>query len=167
MRNHLSAQTIITPNPKKTLKLIAGYEAPTGGSGSISPPLAVMPAKPRFFLVRWIYKILGLLSLMLIVCSATAQSEATTIDTKGITDLFELANKLIPSSSEKATDPVRIQKAINIRVRTNKKKLKQIKRLNKEYKEGLPDYQYDALVAEILAIDVNDVRQLRVLSKGD
>jgi len=70
----------------------------------------------------------------------------------------------MPSTSGKSDDPIRIQRSLRIRVNTNRKKLRQVKRLNKEYKKGMPDYQYDALLSEILAIDVNDVRQLRILS---
>jgi len=107
-----------------------------------------------------------LLILGLLMISGGMYGQTDSITIKGLSDYVELANKLMPDgSSTKSDDPIRIQRSLRIRVATNRKKLKQVLNLNKMYDQGkLKDFQYDALLSEILAIDVNDVRKLRILS---
>ena len=164
MRRHLSQRNqIIVISPNKAIAQLGkigliGSETPDPGVILTQTPMSTSRLR------KFLYELFGWLFWVLLFVNTNLSAQSDSLTIKGISDYIELANKLMPSTSGKSDDPIRIQRSLRIRVNTNRKKLRQVKRLNKEYKKGMPDYQYDALLSEILAIDVNDVRQLRILS---
>ena len=178
MRRYLSATSVQVIIPVKAMTaILTGVE-------DDQPPVVVEDDPDPVISKSWYVKLwewLCALFIVLVICtSSMAQSGTTgamhipqmyesstsidTISTRWIGDAIELANKLI--SQPDAQDPVRIQKAICIKIKNVGRKTKMISQLNKKLaKKELQSYQYDVLMADVLGIQINEVKQLRALSE--